>query len=89
MFKILSASNSKKENMDTRKSIVSVFLILVYVQVVYSQEDPVIGSCSDTVMVMTKEEMKREIRAQIADALANGKSRNCNSCKQDHKQQHL
>ena len=38
---------------------------------VYSQADPVIGTCSNTVMVMTKEEMKREIRAQVADALAN------------------
>ena len=61
VFKILSASDSKKRNMDTRKSTVSVFLILIYVQVAYSQEDPVIGTCGNTVMVMTKEEMKREI----------------------------
>ena len=36
-------------------------------QVFYSQEDPVVWTCSNTVMVMTKEEMKREIRAQVAD----------------------
>ena len=56
-----------------------MFLILVYVQAVYSQEDPVVGTCSNTVMVMTKEEMKREIRAQVADVLASGESLNCNS----------
>ena len=38
--------------------------------VVYCLEDPVIGTCSNTVMVMTKEEMKREIRAQVVDTLA-------------------
>ena len=37
-----------------------------------------VWTCSNTVMVMTKEEMKREIRAQVADALANGESLNCN-----------
>ena len=75
----LVSKQLKNQTMDTRKSTVSVFLILVYVQVVYSQVDPVIGTCSNTVMVMTKEEMKREIRAQVADALANGESLNCNS----------
>ena len=33
----------------------------------YSQEDL---ACNNTVMVLTKEEMKREIRSQIAEALS-------------------
>ena len=69
--------------MDTRKSTVSVLLILLYVQVVYSQEGPpVFGTCSNTVMVMTKEEMRREIRSLLAESevfLAEEIRQTCNS----------
>ena len=47
-----------------------VLLVLASTLVVYCQENTVIETCSSAVIVMTKEEMKREIKAQIADALA-------------------
>ena len=59
-----------------------VLLVLTCASVVICQEDPVIGICSNAVIVMTKEEMKREMRAQIADALADTittADKNCSS----------
>ena len=47
------------------------FLILACTLAVFCQEDPVTGTCSNEVIVMTKEEMKREIQSQIANAIAN------------------
>lgn len=44
------------------------FMVLACTLAVFCQEDPVTGTCSNAVIVMTKEEMKREIQSQIADA---------------------
>ena len=57
------------------------FLILACILlVVFCKEDPVTGTCSNAVIVMTKEEMKREIQSQIADAFANSVANgNCSS----------
>ena len=38
------------------------------------------GACSNTVMVLTKEEMKREIRAQVAEALATSSQQQRGNC---------
>ena len=42
--------------------------------------DTTFGACSNTVMVLTKEEMKREIRAQVAEALATNNQQQRGNC---------
>ena len=60
-------------------SVKVLFLVLVCALIALCQEeDSVTGTCSNAVIVMTKEEMKREIHAQIADALANTAGGNSN-----------
>lgn len=69
-----------KQVMDNTKV---VFLLLTCALVVFCQEHPVTGACSNAVIVITKEEMKRETQSQIADAFANSAtgnlSGNCSS----------
>ena len=54
----------------------SLLFVFLCVQTTHSQEDTVIGTCSSTVMVLTKE-IKREIRDQVTKALEDGGIQNC------------
>jgi hypothetical protein len=72
----LSLNTSNRKVMDN--TTIVAFLILTCTLVVFCQEDPLTGTCSNAVIVMTKEEMKREIQTQIADAFANSAAGNSN-----------
>ena len=50
------------------KALVLTILFFACAEVTYSQEDSATGTCSNAVIVLTKDEMKREIKAQITEA---------------------
>ena len=56
--------------------ILNAILLLISVSTIfaYSQEDSATGTCSNAVIVLTKDEMKREIKTQITEACTMEKS---------------
>ena len=56
--------------------ILNAILLLISVSIIlaYSQEDSATGTCSNAVIVLTKDEMKREIKTQITEACTMEKS---------------
>ena len=57
-----------------------ILLFLSCTEAVLCQENTANGTCSNAVIVMTKEEMKTEIRSQISDALNLANTNNCQNC---------
>ena len=47
-----------------------LLLLSICMRVTYSLDDPVSGTCSNAVIVLTKEEMKQEIKSQLTEACA-------------------
>ena len=57
-----------------------LLLFSICTRVTYSLDDPVSGTCSNAVIVLTKEEMKQEIKSQLAEACACNTEESLQNC---------
>ena len=71
---LIIANTEEEKEMDTIK--VALLFMATFALVVHCQQSLEAGTCSNEVIVMTKDEMKREIQSQIADALASSAAGN-------------
>ena len=62
------------------KALVLIITLSVCFRVTYSQEDPAAGTCSSAVIVLSKDEMKREIKTQIEEAFIMEKNHQQETC---------
>ena len=75
MIYLTQCSRDKSQNM-AKAICTSLCFVLLFTQTTHSHESVTIGTCS---IVLTRDEMQREIRAQVDQALAAAGSQNCSS----------